>query len=149
MIDRLKALAKDSKPANVCNGYTCLTFDTICPFAPGHSCRSSLSTPFQTITTVDDEQDRHGRLAIEASAKRIASHKDLCRRQHEGPQVFAAGPRDCVGKTLTYTEMRLNVAKTILYSDVQLLPGQEHWASKQRILGLQKGPVDGQVDAGV
>lgn len=62
---------------------------------------------------------------------------------------FAAGPRDCVGKTLTYTEMRLNVAKTILYSDVQLLPGQEHWASKQRIIVLQKGPVDGQVDAGV
>ncbi|EHA45858.1 hypothetical protein MGG_12520 [Pyricularia oryzae 70-15] len=91
------------------------------------------SRPRETIT------------AVSAAALK-ETYADGSMRVHRS---FAAGPRDCVGKTLTYTEMRLNVAKTILYSDVQLLPGQEHWASKQRIIVLQKGPVDGQVDAGV
>ncbi|KAL7809258.1 cytochrome P450 [Trichoderma gracile] len=40
---------------------------------------------------------------------------------------FSYGPRDCLGKNLAYSEMRLILARLLFEFDFQLVPGQEGW----------------------
>lgn len=40
---------------------------------------------------------------------------------------FSYGPRDCAGKNLAYSEMRLIITKILYRLDFELLPGQERW----------------------
>ncbi|VUC26534.1 unnamed protein product [Clonostachys rosea] len=55
---------------------------------------------------------------------------------------FSNGPRDCIGKNLAYSEMRLIVAELLYRFDVELLPGQEDWHAKQNaFLIWEKGPL--------
>lgn len=40
---------------------------------------------------------------------------------------FSYGPRDCLGKNLAYSEMRLILARLLFGFDFELVPGQEDW----------------------
>ncbi|KAL6882176.1 cytochrome P450 [Trichoderma longibrachiatum] len=40
---------------------------------------------------------------------------------------FSYGPRDCLGKNLAYSEMRLILARLLFGFDFELVPGQEGW----------------------
>ncbi|KAF3761192.1 hypothetical protein M406DRAFT_73626 [Cryphonectria parasitica EP155] len=55
---------------------------------------------------------------------------------------FAAGPRDCIGKNLAYSEMRLVIARLLWNFDLELAEGQKDWVDSQLVFGLyQKGPL--------
>lgn len=61
---------------------------------------------------------------------------------HSVFKPFSNGPRDCIGKNLAYSEMRLIVAELLYRFDVELLPGQEDWhASQNAFLVWEKGPL--------
>ncbi|KAL7943935.1 cytochrome P450 [Trichoderma barbatum] len=49
---------------------------------------------------------------------------------------FSYGPRDCLGKNLAYSEMRLIVSRILLRFDLELAPGQEDWHSSQRMFTI-------------
>lgn len=58
-------------------------------------------------------------------------------------KAFSAGPRDCIGKNLAYAEMRIVVALLLWHFDVEALPGQDDWISKQKVFNAiwSKGPL--------
>ncbi|KAI6294271.1 hypothetical protein MCOR33_008559 [Pyricularia grisea] len=49
---------------------------------------------------------------------------------------FAVGPRDCVGKNLAYSEMRLVISRLLWNFDVTLVPGQDDWMKRQKVFLL-------------
>jgi cytochrome P450 len=56
---------------------------------------------------------------------------------------FSFGPRDCIGKNLAYSEMRLIVCHLLFNFDVELLPGQDDWhASQNAYIIWDKGPLN-------
>ncbi|KAK9425476.1 putative Isotrichodermin C-15 hydroxylase [Seiridium unicorne] len=55
---------------------------------------------------------------------------------------FSYGPRDCIGKNLAYSEMRLVIARMLWNFDLELLPGQDDWVSRQKVfIVYNKGPL--------
>ncbi|KAL7928659.1 cytochrome P450, partial [Trichoderma chlorosporum] len=55
---------------------------------------------------------------------------------------FSYGPRDCVGKNLAYSEMRLIVARMFYQFDFKLAPEQDDWHSSQRtFLAWERKPL--------
>ncbi|KAK6222910.1 hypothetical protein LQW54_000721 [Pestalotiopsis sp. IQ-011] len=55
---------------------------------------------------------------------------------------FSYGPRDCLGKNLAYAEMRLVVTKMLWNFDLELMPGQDDWVSRQRVfIVYNKSPL--------
>ncbi|KUJ13551.1 cytochrome P450 [Mollisia scopiformis] len=60
----------------------------------------------------------------------------------EALQPFHVGPRNCLGKNLAYTEMRLILARVIWNFDMELSEGGEGWLEGQRPFNLwDKGPL--------
>lgn len=53
---------------------------------------------------------------------------------------FSYGTRDCLGKNLAYSEMRVVVARILLQFDYELAPGQEGWIDGQNIFILWEKP---------
>ncbi|KLU85584.1 hypothetical protein MAPG_04607 [Magnaporthiopsis poae ATCC 64411] len=54
---------------------------------------------------------------------------------------FSHGPRDCIGKNLSYAEMRLIAARVLLEFDVELHPSTpETWLANQRSFGIWEKP---------
>ncbi|KAM3082307.1 hypothetical protein ACMFMG_004751 [Clarireedia jacksonii] len=61
---------------------------------------------------------------------------------HEVFKPFSHGPRDCIGKNLSYAEMRLIVSKLLYRFDFELLAGQDDWHATQAIyITWEKGPL--------
>ncbi|PFH55147.1 hypothetical protein XA68_10589 [Ophiocordyceps unilateralis] len=55
---------------------------------------------------------------------------------------FSHGPRDCIGKNLAYSEMRLIISKLLYRFDFSLPPGQDDWHESQNVVTLwTKGPL--------
>lgn len=55
---------------------------------------------------------------------------------------FSTGPRDCIGKNLAYSEMRLIVTNILFRFDVEMLPEQDDWHSSQPAFTVwEKGPL--------
>ncbi|KAK1981748.1 cytochrome P450 [Colletotrichum cereale] len=55
---------------------------------------------------------------------------------------FSYGPRDCIGKNLAYSEMRLLISRILYRFDYNLLPGQERWHDSQNsFLIWNKSPL--------
>ncbi|KAF4338053.1 Isotrichodermin C-15 hydroxylase [Fusarium beomiforme] len=53
---------------------------------------------------------------------------------------FSLGPRDCIGKNLAYTEMRLLLARLLWKFDLQLVPTEQDWFDDQKVFFLwEKG----------
>lgn len=47
-----------------------------------------------------------------------------------------------MGKNLAYSELRVVIARFLLRYDFELMPGQEDWADKNRIILVwEKGPL--------
>ncbi|KAF7536019.1 hypothetical protein G7054_g4869 [Neopestalotiopsis clavispora] len=56
---------------------------------------------------------------------------------------FSFGSRDCIGKNLAYSEMRVVAARILFRFDFKLAPGQERWHdSQQAFLVWSKGPLN-------
>ncbi|KAK5997021.1 Cytochrome P450 monooxygenase dtxS2 [Cladobotryum mycophilum] len=56
---------------------------------------------------------------------------------------FSFGARDCIGKNLAYSELRVVTSKLLWRFDVTLEPGQEMWHEKQRTFTVwEKGPLN-------
>ncbi|KAL7793870.1 cytochrome P450 [Trichoderma ceciliae] len=56
---------------------------------------------------------------------------------------FSYGPRDCIGKNLAYSEMRLIASRILHRFDIELAPGQEDWHSSQRtFVAWERGPLE-------
>ncbi|KAI1078319.1 isotrichodermin C-15 hydroxylase [Whalleya microplaca] len=51
---------------------------------------------------------------------------------------FSTGPRDCLGKTLAWAEMRLILASILWHFDIKLLPESRYWISQQKIFLWEK-----------
>ncbi|RCI08842.1 hypothetical protein L249_4632 [Ophiocordyceps polyrhachis-furcata BCC 54312] len=55
---------------------------------------------------------------------------------------FSHGPRDCIGKNLAQSEMRLIISKLLYRFDFSLATPQDDWHESQRVLTLwTKGPL--------
>jgi len=58
-------------------------------------------------------------------------------------QPFSAGPRNCLGRNLAYSEMRLILARVLWNFDFKLAPDSEDWVKKQQVFVLwEKGPLN-------
>ncbi|KAL7943651.1 cytochrome P450 [Trichoderma barbatum] len=58
-------------------------------------------------------------------------------------QPFSTGPRNCVGKNLAYSEMRLILARVIMQYEIKLAEGTEGWDDRGKVYSLwEKGPVN-------
>ncbi|KAI5925072.1 cytochrome P450 [Camillea tinctor] len=56
---------------------------------------------------------------------------------------FSFGPRDCIGKNLAMSEMRLIMSKILYNYDFEVVPGQSNWKDSQRIFGIwEKGGLN-------
>jgi len=56
---------------------------------------------------------------------------------------FAYGTRDCIGKNLAYSEMRLIMSRLLWNFDVELVEGYENWIDGQNVFTIhQKGPLE-------
>ncbi|KAF2652208.1 cytochrome P450 3A17 [Lophiostoma macrostomum CBS 122681] len=53
---------------------------------------------------------------------------------------FSAGPRNCIGKNLAYSELRLIMARFLWNFDVDLVEGYEGWPEKQKAFILWDKP---------
>ncbi|KXH53894.1 cytochrome P-450 [Colletotrichum salicis] len=57
-------------------------------------------------------------------------------------QPFSYGPRNCIGKSMAYAELRIILAKLIWNFDLELMDESKQWTSRQRIyLIWQKVPL--------
>lgn len=58
----------------------------------------------------------------------------------KGP--FSFGVRDCLGKNLAYSELRVAISRLLFRFDFELAPGQEDWMDKSKVLIVwEKGPL--------
>ncbi|KAI1343972.1 putative cytochrome P450 [Xylariaceae sp. FL0016] len=58
-------------------------------------------------------------------------------------QAFSVGPRNCIGRNLAYSEMRLVMARLIYDFDLKLADGCDNWIRKQRAFSLwERIPLD-------
>ncbi|PYH65111.1 cytochrome P450 [Aspergillus vadensis CBS 113365] len=57
-------------------------------------------------------------------------------------QVFHVGPRNCIGKSLAYAEMRLILARLLFRFDLQLMPHSSNWAEQMSYMVWERGPLD-------
>ncbi|KAL7810678.1 cytochrome P450 [Trichoderma aethiopicum] len=63
--------------------------------------------------------------------------------KREAFQPFSTGPRNCVGKNLAYSEMRLILARVIFQYDLKAAEGTEGWDYRSKAFTLwSKGPVN-------
>ncbi|KAI5923146.1 cytochrome P450 [Camillea tinctor] len=51
----------------------------------------------------------------------------------EAVQPFSVGPRNCIGKNLAYSEMRLILARLVWNFDIQLDSSSDGWAEKSQV----------------
>ncbi|EQL00245.1 cytochrome P450 3A17 [Ophiocordyceps sinensis CO18] len=55
---------------------------------------------------------------------------------------FSYGPRDCIGKNLAYSEMRLIICRLFYRFDFELAHNQDGWHEDQKVFGIwQKSPL--------
>lgn len=55
---------------------------------------------------------------------------------------FSYGPRDCIGKNLAFSEMRLIICRLLYRFDFELAHNQDSWHHDQSIFGIwQKSPL--------
>ncbi|KAL1980637.1 hypothetical protein VTN96DRAFT_3888 [Rasamsonia emersonii] len=63
--------------------------------------------------------------------------------KREALQPFHVGPRNCLGRNLAYTEMRLILARVIYNFDLRIAEDSLDWVQKQRnFLMWEKGPLN-------
>ncbi|KAK1974950.1 cytochrome P450 [Colletotrichum cereale] len=56
---------------------------------------------------------------------------------------FSYGPRDCAGKNLAYSEMRLMICKILHRLDFELVEGQERWYADKHVWSVwEKQPLE-------
>ncbi|KAK8095081.1 Trichothecene C-15 hydroxylase [Apiospora hydei] len=60
-----------------------------------------------------------------------------------GVTPFSVGPRNCIGKNLAYSEMRLIMARIVWNFDFALAPGMEDWYDRNRAYGMWMKPALG------
>ncbi|KAH7073181.1 cytochrome P450 [Paraphoma chrysanthemicola] len=56
-------------------------------------------------------------------------------------QAFHVGPRNCIGKSLAYFEMRLTMARLLWQFDLELDPRSEQWKQQRTFLLWEKPPL--------
>jgi len=62
-------------------------------------------------------------------------------------QPFGVGPRNCIGRTLAYMEMRLIMSRLLWNFDIELLPGQKNWSDQKLFILWDKGPLNIRLNA--
>ncbi|KAH8587874.1 cytochrome P450 [Bisporella sp. PMI_857] len=55
---------------------------------------------------------------------------------------FSTGPRNCLGKNLAWSEMRLILAKVLFNFDLELARGSENWLDQKSYTIWEKGPLN-------
>ncbi|KAI0132090.1 cytochrome P450 ClCP1 [Xylariales sp. AK1849] len=55
-------------------------------------------------------------------------------------QPFSIGPRDCIGRNLSYAEMRLILARILFTFDLKLADDSRHWMHEQKMYFLWRKP---------
>ncbi|KAL3494005.1 cytochrome P450 monooxygenase [Aspergillus germanicus] len=61
--------------------------------------------------------------------------------RHEAFQPFQFGPRNCIGRNLAYSEMRLILALIIFNFDMELADESVDWIQQRNYLMWRKGPL--------
>ncbi|KFY72655.1 hypothetical protein V499_07239 [Pseudogymnoascus sp. VKM F-103] len=56
-------------------------------------------------------------------------------------QPFSVGPRNCIGKSLAYAEMRLILVRLLWNFDLQLVPDSKSWEGQEMYILWQKDPL--------
>ncbi|KAH8820182.1 cytochrome P450 [Xylogone sp. PMI_703] len=79
--------------------------------------------------------------ANEFHPERFLDHPDFSNDRLDALQPFHVGPRNCLGKNLAYSEMRLILARTIYNFDMRLDESSVNWVKQKNFLMWQKGPL--------
>ncbi|OLN85229.1 putative sterigmatocystin biosynthesis P450 monooxygenase stcF-like protein 1 [Colletotrichum chlorophyti] len=67
---------------------------------------------------------------------------DFCNDDKSASQPFSFGPRNCIGKSMAYAELRIVLTKLLWNFDIELMDESKGWTSKQKIyLIWQKVPL--------
>lgn len=59
---------------------------------------------------------------------------------HESFRPFSFGTRDCIGKNLAYSELRVVISRILHRFDYTLEPGQEGWLDNARVFVVWEKP---------
>jgi cytochrome P450 len=66
----------------------------------------------------------------------------FCNDRHEAVQPFSVGPRNCLGRNLALTSVKLMLIRVLWKFEIDLIEGQEDWMRSQRLQGFwQKQPL--------
>ncbi|KAK6071335.1 cytochrome p450 [Seiridium cupressi] len=72
--------------------------------------------------------------SIDRAGKWIADKRDAL-------QPFSFGPRNCIGRNLAFSEMRLIMCRLLFSFDLELAPGQEDWLNQKVYTSWEKKPL--------
>lgn len=59
----------------------------------------------------------------------------------QAAQFFSTGPRNCIGRNLSYLETRLVIAKLLWHFDPVYVPSRENWLDQKIFMVWQKPPM--------
>ncbi|MCJ1249217.1 hypothetical protein MMC30_006440 [Trapelia coarctata] len=72
--------------------------------------------------------------------ERWLDHPDYAADKRNARQPFSYGPRNCIGRTLAYAEMRLLLANLVWHFDLELMKESEDWLDRNTIYTLWMRP---------
>ena len=63
--------------------------------------------------------------------------------QRQAVQAFSVGPRNCIGKTLAWAELRLVLAKLVWTFEIEAIDGVRlRWEDLRTFLMVEKRPIE-------
>ncbi|OBR08871.1 Cytochrome P450 ClCP1 [Colletotrichum higginsianum IMI 349063] len=113
---------------------------------PGGATVSGKFVPENTIVAIHQWSVNHNeqnfKRPFEFHPERFLGDEEFSTDNKEALQPFHVGPRNCVGRNLSYSEMKLILARLIWNFDMELAAESRNWAEKQKIFILwDKGPL--------
>ncbi|KAH8204051.1 hypothetical protein TruAng_001733 [Truncatella angustata] len=79
---------------------------------------------------------RHFKLPNEFHPERFLGSESFAGDRLDAVQPFSLGPRNCIGRSLAYAEMRLVLAKLLFTFDLTLAGDSNNWIERNRVYQL-------------
>ncbi|KAL4896135.1 cytochrome P450 [Aspergillus ambiguus] len=74
--------------------------------------------------------------------ERFLGDRKFANDRRDALQPFHVGPRNCLGRNLAYSEMRLILARIIFNFDMKIADDSRNWITQKNFLMWEKGPLN-------